>query len=430
MKKVLLLFFAIACILSKHFAQLYSKATCTTMTGDFFLKGVDTTKDGRGMANNYFTWENGETILVKFMPGGSKLVRDRIRQYAKEWETHANIKFQFVPDNTATTDIRVQAGEGLGHNSYIGIDCHNVGQTKQTLNLDTLDFVNFDYYVNLMKVRGMAITWDNLKLLVRQGPVQWDYKNMRGTVLHEFGHALGLLHEQSYPGAILWNKDTVYKYYEETNGWDKERVDFNVFNVSDAFYTNGTRYDPQSIMHYPIESWQTINGYSVGNNHDLSVGDKQIIAALYPKVGRPMREVPKVDITNFTKLEVFRNPAKMGLSIYPAFDLKTNARLGQVWVVARLVDENERYILDNNDYYNWGGYVATYKKLLLLPNSRMRYNKELMKDLELFIPYSEIPLGQDKTVTIEFRIMLEDVVNEKLIEVLWYYHNVPVSLAR
>ena len=83
---------------------------------------------------------------------------------------------------------------------------------------------------------------------------------MRGTTTHEFGHALGMLHEQSYPNGIKWNKDTVYKYYEKYQGWDKAKVDFNVLEASDFFYTNGTTYDPQSIMHYPVLAWQTVDG--------------------------------------------------------------------------------------------------------------------------------------------------------------------------
>ena len=66
---------------------------------------------------------------------------------------------------------------------------------------------------------------------------------MQGTTVHEFGHSLGLLHEQSYPRGIKWNKDTVYKYYAKYQGWDKEKVDFNVMGASDIF----TQTEPLTI---------------------------------------------------------------------------------------------------------------------------------------------------------------------------------------
>src|SRR5215212_11097438 len=67
-------------------AQRLPKAPCTTLVNEVIhddLKTVDTTKS-RGVVNNYAMWENGSVILVKFMPGGSKALRDKIMQSAKE----------------------------------------------------------------------------------------------------------------------------------------------------------------------------------------------------------------------------------------------------------------------------------------------------------------------------------------------------------
>ena len=96
----------------------------------------------------------------------------------------------------------------------------------------------------------------------------------------------------------------VYNYYKQTQGWEKDKVDFNVFNVSDKFYTNGTTYDPKSIMHYTIEPWQTTNGYSLKSGDAMSDGDKLLIAALYPK-GKTISdlEVPRINVSNFSNLD-------------------------------------------------------------------------------------------------------------------------------
>jgi hypothetical protein len=49
--------------------------------------------------------------------------------------------------------------------------------------------------------------------------------NKSGVILHEFGHALGFKHMHQMPGAefITWDKEKVYKYYEDKN-WPRERV--------------------------------------------------------------------------------------------------------------------------------------------------------------------------------------------------------------
>jgi hypothetical protein len=49
-------------------------------------------------------------------------------------------------------------------------------------------------------------------------------------VLHEFGHALGYIHEHQAARFIrLWNKEAVYRYFSGSpNFWSKEDIDHNV----------------------------------------------------------------------------------------------------------------------------------------------------------------------------------------------------------
>lgn len=51
----------------------------------------------------------------------------------------------------------------------------------------------------------------------------------RQIVLHEFGHAIGCIHEHQQPNAhINSNRDYLYtKLAEKPNKWDKDKVDFN-----------------------------------------------------------------------------------------------------------------------------------------------------------------------------------------------------------
>lgn len=413
-------------------AQSIPKPSCTTVLSEAMFSGRDTV-GGRGVADNYHTWEPGDELLVKFMPGGSTILRDRVIMYAKEWEKYGNIKFKFVADTTRQTDIRVRLGKGAGHNSAVGTEAKFRSQNMQTMNFDTLFFADIDYYLLKLKKRGVNPPYNINQLATEMytDPNHWNDREMRRVVTHEFGHALGLLHEQSFPGAVKWKKtDSVYNYYKETQGWDKAKVDFNVFDVADQFFTNGTAYDPKSIMHYSIEPWQTIDGYSLKSSTELSPGDKSLIAALYPKnTAAATMVVPKVMVSNFTKLNVVSDTTRKGLVITPSFDLKTNPKLGEVYFVARLATEDGKYIRTDALYYNWGGTTATYKKMNLLPNSKVSYNKG-KKNLELFMPFEYIPDTYGKKIIVVFAVYLDDVANNQMDKLMYFSTTTPLSLPR
>jgi hypothetical protein len=107
---------------------------------------------------------------------------------------------------------------------------------------------------------------------------------VRRVVLHEFGHALGCIHEHQNPaGGIKWNKNVVYAYYAgPPNFWSKEDVDHNLFEVYDENLTIYSQLDPASIMMYPIDRRFTLDGFEVGLNTQLSSVDKEFIEATYP----------------------------------------------------------------------------------------------------------------------------------------------------
>lgn len=404
--------------ISSVYAQLPERWTvdCSADIHNALHKKINL--DERGVADNFYTWENGQELLVKFMPGGSTDIRTRVMNFAKSWEQYANIKLKFVPDTTKFTNIRVQLNGGNGHYSAIGTQAGTYSQSQHTLTLDTLDMLDIDYYIASAKSKGVRITtWDELFLFAQKDPGRWNIPVVRRKSTHEFGHALGLLHEQSYPGAIKWNKsDSVYNWYLKRNSkWTRATVDANVFEVNKQSYTNGTSYDPKSIMHYDVQGWQTLDGYSLKQSMEMSEGDKKMIATLYPK-DKKISDflVSKVKLGNSMKLSVVNNKLKDGLSVYPVFNITNNEKPGQVYYVVKLLNEYGDPIQTTKQEYNINGIIATYIPVNIPASAKLSYNNLPKKNLEIFFPYNKLEELRGKKVKAEFMVFQNDTTNETL----------------
>ncbi len=194
-------------------------------------------------------WANGSTIKVKFI-GGSNYVRDRVRYYANMWTQHANLNFKFV--NYGPSDIRVSFVQNGSSWSVIGKQALQMGTNEATMNFGWLNDRTPEY-------------------------------EFKRTILHEFGHALGLLHEHQNPsGGIPWDEAAVYSHYWNSQGWNKQTTYANVIQKASRNATQFSNYDPHSIMHYPVSASLTDGQYQVGMNQDLSTTDMAYIRQVYP----------------------------------------------------------------------------------------------------------------------------------------------------
>jgi len=107
---------------------------------------------------------------------------------------------------------------------------------------------------------------------------------IRRVVLHEFGHALGLIHEHQNPmRPIKWNDAAVIRDLSQPpNSWDIDTIRHNVLNRYDPDTVVTTPVDKESIMLYPIPKAWTLDGFSSGLNSVLSKVDKEFILFCYP----------------------------------------------------------------------------------------------------------------------------------------------------
>ena len=195
-----------------------------------------------------YTLQPGTTLNVYFYQSNDD-IHQKVLETAAEWSKHCSITFRKT-DQIRFSDIRVS----FRHKGYWSAVGSSGYDHEVTMSLDSIDFL--------------------------EDPVEF-----RRVILHEFGHALGLVHEHQSPNShIKWNESAVYAYYKQPpNEWSEKMVQENVFAKYDKTITNYTTYDPLSIMQYPIPGGLTLDGFTVGWNSELSETDKQFINHTYPK---------------------------------------------------------------------------------------------------------------------------------------------------
>jgi len=200
-------------------------------------------------------WPVGSVINCRFLDGSPKM-RKKVQAVAHQWEQYANLQFKFIASGPAEIRISFYADEGSW--SAVGRDA-----------------LNYRYFP--LHQPTMNFGW------LRDTSADEEYP---GVVLHEFGHAIGCIHEHQQPKFDReWNKDAVMKYFQgPPNYWEPEDIQCNVLDKYSPQGVSATRFDPKSIMLYCFDAELFSDGLGPTNeNSKLSATDIKMIRQMYPR---------------------------------------------------------------------------------------------------------------------------------------------------
>jgi hypothetical protein len=235
-------------------------------------------------------WDPDTELGITFLDGTDKQ-KNWVKKVINEKLAPVCHRLTFIWDAPIEeSDFRISFSLPGQAWSYVGTDCLDIPKPDPTMNLGWID-----------------------------DDVQYDaepYKNTGLVVLHEFCHALGMIHEHQNPkgNEIVWNKEVVYEELAQTNGWDPQQVDHNMFKkygdkelcleaqeaepyegqkldiegYCGGEEVNGSQYDIYSVMHYFYPATWILEGPTeIPVNTELSRLDKIWLGNYY---GTPTSE--------------------------------------------------------------------------------------------------------------------------------------------
>ncbi|KAJ2922193.1 hypothetical protein H1R20_g14905, partial [Candolleomyces eurysporus] len=237
-------------------------------------------------------WDNGRTITVGFVNPvpGTPVQQAKVQEVVKEWEKYANLKFRFIP-NGNDAEIRVSFQLDYGSWSYVGNTALQIAKPERTMNFG----------------------W------VYPTPELTDPE--RGVILHEFGHAIGYMHEHQSPRRgekLTLNEPVIIDYCKRTQipPWPEAKTRANIINVySRAEVSNFSVVDFTSIMMYFMPANWNVQGIEIPPNNRLSPLDKAYAFLNYPFFIGTASSDPDVNILNALNGAGVTGPSRASIAL-------------------------------------------------------------------------------------------------------------------
>ncbi|KAK7683369.1 hypothetical protein QCA50_013631 [Cerrena zonata] len=202
-------------------------------------------------------WENYSRITFSFFDGNG-IQRAKVHRAILKWAMYINLTFV---ECQSGGDIRIGFDEAAGSWSTVGTFARMVGLNEPTMNLG----------------------WINAE-------TESTIPAEEGVILHEFGHALGLLHEHQSParhGVLTFNATETIRDFRIAHSWTHDMVEESVLHVwNQSELSSHSRFDTRSIMMYSIPGTITEEGNTIQNNNVLSDLDKAYVILYYPRSRR------------------------------------------------------------------------------------------------------------------------------------------------
>jgi serralysin len=223
---------------------------------DYTRVNLSKASEVRAAYLNSVKWKPGQTITVGFMRDKYfnadcvQTVQDVVNSTIAP---HVNLKFVWDAPISESM-IRISFGPPGTNSSWIGTGALRIDKSLPTMNLGSMSY-------------GCG-------------------KNKH--IIHEFGHALGMIHEHLRGDtSIKYDCPKMTSYLTgKPNFWSCKTIQDNVLDLKSVgeYDKSYSEYDPYSIMHYDLGDFRCDGGKSYDNSQ-LSPCDIFMLQKTYPQEG-------------------------------------------------------------------------------------------------------------------------------------------------